>query len=136
MITVIMGSERYTIDQLVQMSGFSRRAIRYYVQEGLLDPPAGRGRGGFYNDSHVLRLQKIRSLRAQGISLNVIKRLLGSDSAAEILHVRETWARYQIAPGLEVCVRQDVEASSGRELSEIVSFATSVMKEGREDEQG
>ncbi|MCK4823506.1 MerR family transcriptional regulator, partial [bacterium] len=30
-----------------------RRTIRYYIQEGLLEPPAGRGRGGFYYDSHL-----------------------------------------------------------------------------------
>lgn len=131
-----MKSERYTIDQLVQMSGFSRRAIRYYVQERLLDPPAGRGRGGFYNDSHLFRLQKIRSLQSQGMSLTAIKRLFSSGSTTNVSHVRETWARYQIAPGLEMCVRRDVEASSGKELNEIMRLATSIMKEETKDEQG
>jgi len=46
-------NERYTIDQLCERTGFTRRTIHFYVNEGLIDPPAGRGRGGFYNDSQL-----------------------------------------------------------------------------------
>ena len=130
-----MNSERYTIDQLVEMSGYSRRAIRYYIQENLLDPPAGRGRGGFYNDSHLVRLQKVRALQAQGMTLIAIKRLLSSGAAVQAAPDREVWARYAVAPGIEISVRRDVEASSGRKLGEILRFAKSIIKEETKDEQ-
>jgi DNA-binding transcriptional MerR regulator len=129
-----MNSGKYTIDQLVEMSGYSRRAIRYYIQENLLDPPAGRGRGGFYNDSHLAHLQKIRSLQSQGMSLMAIKRLRESGNVREILPAREVWAKYNIAPGIDINVRRDLEASSGKKLDELIKFAISVMKEETQDE--
>lgn len=135
MITVIMNPDRYTIDQLVEMTGYSRRAIRYYVQENLLDPPAGRGRGGFYNDSHLARLQKIRSLQSQGMSLTAIKRLFTAGVAVEMPQTREIWARYCVAPGIEINVRRDVESSAGRKVDELIRTAVSIMKEGEHDEQ-
>jgi len=134
-ITVIMDSDRYTIEQLQELTGYSRRAIRYYIQENLLDPPAGRGRGGFYSDSHLAHLRRIRSLQSQGMSLMAIKELLRSGEAVETPHTREVWARYDIGPGIELSVRRDVEAASGRKLSEIVRFATSVIKEETQDDQ-
>ena len=129
-----MDPAKYTIDQLVEMSGFSRRAIRYYIQENLLAPPAGRGRGGFYNDSHLAHLQRIRSLRSQGLSLMAIKRLTESVDTEQVLYPREVWAKYDIAPGMEINVRRDVEASSARKLNDIIRIAISIMKEETEDE--
>lgn len=134
-ITVLMTSNRYTIDQLVEMTGYSRRAIRYYIQENLLEPPAGRGRGGFYNDRHLAHLQKIRSLQSQGMSLMAIKRLLAAGAIAEIPQAREVWARYDIAPGIEIYVRRDIESSAGRKVDELIRTAKSIMKEEQDDKR-
>jgi DNA-binding transcriptional MerR regulator len=68
-----MNSDRFLIDELCQMTGFSRRAVRYYVENGLLTPPAGRGRGGFYGPEHVERLKRIRELLDQGLRLSAIQ---------------------------------------------------------------
>ena len=59
----------HTIDQLSERTGFPVRTIRYYVQEGLVDPPAGRGRGGYYYDSHLQRLLEIKALQDRGLKL-------------------------------------------------------------------
>lgn len=128
-----MSADRYTIDELVEMTGYSRRAIRYYVQEDLLQPPAGRGRGGFYSDSHLAQLQRIRSLQSQGMSLMAIKRLLAAGVVPEIAQAREVWARYDIAPGIEINVRRDVESSVGRKVDELIRTAKSIMKEEGHD---
>ena len=71
-----MKRKRYTIQELSELTGFSRRTIRYYIQEGLLEPPAGRGRGGFYYDSHLKKLSKIRQLQNQGLKLGSIAQIL------------------------------------------------------------
>jgi DNA-binding transcriptional MerR regulator len=71
-----MKSKRYTIEELGNLSGFSRRTIRYYIQEGLLEPPAGRGRGGFYFDSHLETLRRIRLLQAEQLGLTAIQEIL------------------------------------------------------------
>ncbi len=40
----VMETKKYTIEELCDLTGYSRRTIRYYVQSGIIDPPAGRGR--------------------------------------------------------------------------------------------
>lgn len=71
-----MGAVTYTIDQVCEMTGVSRRTVRYYVQEGLLAPPAGRGRGGYYLESQVERLREIKSLQKRGWTLSSIEKYL------------------------------------------------------------
>jgi len=71
--------KKYTIDDLSELTGYSRRTIRYYIQEGLLDAPAGRGKGGFYFDSHLSQLQLIRQLQGRGMSLSAIFKYMERD---------------------------------------------------------
>jgi DNA-binding transcriptional MerR regulator len=82
-----MDTVTYTIDQICEMTGVPRRTVRYYVEEGLLEPPIGRGRGGNYLDSHVERLRKIKSLQEQGWTLSSIERHLKTRSTADALEV-------------------------------------------------
>src|SRR4029450_12323962 len=45
----------YAIGELADLGGISRRTIRYYVQEGLLPPPLGLGRGNHYGREQLDR---------------------------------------------------------------------------------
>ncbi len=67
---------RYKIQDLVQVSGIPRRTIRYYVQRGLLPAPLGSGRGHYYTQDHLQRLQRIREMQRAGRSLDEIGVLL------------------------------------------------------------
>jgi DNA-binding transcriptional MerR regulator len=69
-------NKKYTIEQLSELTGYSRRTIRYYVEEGLIDSPAGRGKGGFYFDSHINKLGIIKQLQERGMSLSAISAYL------------------------------------------------------------
>ena len=94
-----MKQKRYTIQELSELTGYSRRTIRYYIQEGLLEPPAGRGRGGYYYDSHWDALSKIRQLQNQGLQLASISRILKSAEMAtlekDVVHKEEmAWEGY------------------------------------------
>ncbi|MFT3785003.1 MAG: MerR family DNA-binding transcriptional regulator [Tepidisphaeraceae bacterium] len=40
-----MIAESYSIDELASAAGITRRAVRFYVQQGLLEAPVGRGAG-------------------------------------------------------------------------------------------
>lgn len=75
---------QYRIEELCEQFGISRRTVRYYVQEGLLEAPAGRGRGGFYSAAHRERLARILALRAQGLPLALIRRELEADTLGAI----------------------------------------------------
>ncbi|MFC2145627.1 MerR family transcriptional regulator [Actinomycetota bacterium] len=71
--------KKYTIDDLSELTGYSRRTIRYYIQEGLLDPPAGRGKGGFYFGHHLSQLQLIKQLQDKKMSLSSISKYMNRD---------------------------------------------------------
>ncbi len=133
-----MDEPRYTIDELVEKTGFPRRTIRYYVQEGLIPPPAGRGRGGFYNDSHVALLRRIQELRQRGLSLSAISGLAPSATPTppEPEPLRQAWARYEVAPGIELHVSRDMEQHESRKLMHLLRAARSIMKEETDEGTG
>jgi DNA-binding transcriptional MerR regulator len=67
----------YTIGEVARMSGLSPRMLRHYDEIGLL-APAGRSISGYrqYDDTDLLRLQRILSFRATGMSLEDISKAL------------------------------------------------------------
>ncbi len=148
-----MSGNRYRIEDLSERTGFSRRTIRYYIQSGLLEPPAGRGRGGFYGEGHLRRLQEIRALQDRGLRLRVIQQLLDrrqgngaalapqpapAGTAAEAgpgaerrpagPEDREVWVRYPILPGVELLVRRELEGQAGARLAETVRIARTILR--------
>jgi DNA-binding transcriptional MerR regulator len=67
---------KYRVDELAAACGVSVDTIRYYQSMGLLPPPHHEGRVALYGPEHVQRLERIRSLKAKGLSLAVISRVL------------------------------------------------------------
>jgi DNA-binding transcriptional MerR regulator len=130
-----MQDKKYTIQELSELTGFSIRTIRYYVQEGLIDPPAGRGRGGFYFDSQLNQLKQIKSLQEKGMKLSSIVQYLKGDVAEEPSFARDVWVKYEIAPGLEISVRRDVEEKEGKKVLEIIKTVKSIVREEPDEER-
>jgi len=56
-------SDTLDINALSRETGINVRTIRYYLAEGLLPPPAGRGPAAVYGSGHRDRLQLIRLLQ-------------------------------------------------------------------------
>lgn len=77
-----MNTDRLSIQDLVDLSGVSRRTIRYYVQRGLIPPPEGAGRGHYYTRGHLEQLQHVRAMQQAGHSLDEIAALIGDVSDA------------------------------------------------------
>jgi DNA-binding transcriptional MerR regulator len=73
-----------TIDELAGRAGMTVRNVRAYQSRGLIPPPQLRGRTGYYGDEHVMRLELIRDLQAEGFNLEAIKRILDSTSGESI----------------------------------------------------
>jgi DNA-binding transcriptional MerR regulator len=55
-------SEPLTIDDLAQQAGVPVRTVRYYISQGLLPGPDGRGKAATYDADHLARLRLIRRL--------------------------------------------------------------------------
>lgn len=62
-----------TMAEAQERSGLTRKAIRYYIEAGLIDPP--QGENGYYEfgDAHIARLRLIRALRDLGVPVSTLK---------------------------------------------------------------
>ncbi len=132
----------------------SARAIRFYVANGLLDHPEGKGTAATYHYKHLLQLLAIKIRQREGQTLDVIKgeiagmqgdqleRRVATALAPALSNGADTavardddepaiWRRLPVADGIELHVRSDSPAA--RE-STMVAIRESVRAAlGRED---
>jgi DNA-binding transcriptional MerR regulator len=81
-----------SIEELARRGDLPVRTIRYYIAEGLLPGPDGRGKAATYGEEHLLRLRLIRRLTGQYVPLAEIRaRLagLGPDDLRALLATEE-----------------------------------------------
>lgn len=64
---------RFTAETLAFRAGVPLRTVRFYVQEKLIDPPLGRGRGAHFTEHHLAQLQQARTLQNAGFTLEAIR---------------------------------------------------------------
>ena len=126
---------RYAMAELVEETGFSARAIRFYITKGLLPPAHGRGPTATYDSGHLLRLRAIQRRRERGLSLDEIKEDLGGRTDEEIadeLEIRtepeeDRWRRIILHPNIELHVReragQERDFRLARAVERIVKLA-------------
>jgi len=105
---------RYGIEELAALGGVTRRTVRYYVQQELLPAPLGVGRGRHYGPEHLARLQAVKALQEQGLSLDEVRQAVehgkGRGRAAKAASLpepsvaRTAWTRIEIVPGVELHV--------------------------------
>ncbi len=72
----------YTIEQVAQRAGMTKRTLRYYEEMGLL-PPMGRTEGNYrqYSEEDIRLLKRIKELRdLLGFSLTDIRKLLDAEN--------------------------------------------------------
>jgi len=125
---------RYGIADLAELGGVSRRTVRYYVQENLLPPPFGLGRGDHYGPAHLDRLLQVKALQEAGRTLEEIRRTLGGPPArrAEIAELsasprhepppRELWRRLMLADGVELHIAGNVRLPASGRLAELAAW--------------
>ena len=123
-----MKRKKYTIKELSELTGISRRTIRFYIQEGILEPPAGRGRGGFYFDSHLKKIEEIRRLRFSGMGLESIRRYFAerekdSEKTGSLLELkREVWVEYMVIDGIKICINRRYEKDYKKKIIELLKI--------------
>jgi DNA-binding transcriptional MerR regulator len=86
-----------SIEELAQAADVPVRTVRYYISEGLLSGPGGRGRAATYDDEHLGRLQLIRRLVDQHVPLAEVRKRLAQLSGAEVESLLRTEQRREAA---------------------------------------
>jgi DNA-binding transcriptional MerR regulator len=71
--------EQWRVEDLARRADVSVDTIRFYQKRRLLPPPARSGRVAWYGTDHVDRLARIRELRARGLTLALIGRILDGE---------------------------------------------------------
>jgi DNA-binding transcriptional MerR regulator len=99
----------YSIDELAALVELPRRTIRYYIQQGLVQPPIGEKRAAYYTDSHLQQLLTIRKWQQAGLSLDRIREILISGNLDTLPPPKprghgtvEVWSHLVVADGLEI----------------------------------
>ena len=77
--------DTFTLSELAETSGVSKRSIRYYIQSGLLPAAPRTGRGTVYPSSHLARLALIQQLKERHQPLDEIRRQIEDLSDAEVV---------------------------------------------------
>jgi DNA-binding transcriptional MerR regulator len=126
-------TRQYSIEELCELSGFSRRTVRYYVQQGILEPPAGRGRGGLYYDSHLERLLHLKAHQEKGLKLSEIQKIFSEVIGPSPETTREVWVKYPVIAGIEIHISRDLEAAERKKVLKILRIAKEIFKGDTDD---
>jgi DNA-binding transcriptional MerR regulator len=131
----------YNADELADLGGVTRRTVRYYVQEGLLPPPQGVGRGRHYGRPHLDRLLEVKAWQEAGLSLDDIRARRmpppgGGKPAPRLSQPlpRSTWRRLALAPGVELHVAHDIRLPAPGRLEELVEWCRNHLSPNTEGE--
>jgi DNA-binding transcriptional MerR regulator len=78
-------SGEYDLAELCRAAGVTQRTVRYYIQQGLLEPPDSRGPRARYGEGHLQRLRLIRLLQRRHLPLAEIRQMIDelSDGGVE-----------------------------------------------------
>jgi DNA-binding transcriptional MerR regulator len=141
------GAGTFTAETLAFRAGIPLRTVRFYVQEKLIDPPLGRGRGANFTEHHLVQLQQARALQNAGFSLDAIRERRGELSLGlQVMMafdaMRRSWRaaeqpaqeggddaldaneciRIPMTQGVELMVSQNRPLPSPRQLVEIALY--------------
>lgn len=71
--------DRWRVEELAERADVSVDTIRFYQKRKLVPPPVRDGRIVWYGEEHLERLLRIRDLRAHGLTLALIGRVVDGD---------------------------------------------------------
>jgi len=113
---------RYTLSEVCGWTGVSRRNVRFYIQEGLVDRPNGVGRGAWYSGKHMSQLMIIKYWKDEGLSLQRIRDLLQAKDSNSLPPPRgntggiEVWSHMHVKDGVELHIQPGKAGLSPEQL--------------------
>ena len=124
------------LTELSKRTGVPPRTIRLYITRGLLPGPMRRGRGALYGQEHLERLDRIRKLQSEGLTLKDIGRQMDSGPSEQAIPAPVSCWRYAIADDVVVNVRADISPWRKRLIfNALARLASELAEPGKENEQ-
>ena len=130
---------RYSIDELARLAGVSGRTVRYYVQRGLIPPPAGRGPGRHYGQEHLERILHLRTLQREGLTLDGAIHSLDGGSRRPAMNEpvhRELVTRIRLDEGRWLEIAPGADVPSDHQLRELVRCCQEILDPARRKTAG
>lgn len=132
-----MTARKMQIGEVAELCGLSLRTVRYYEEQGLIEPEA-RSEGGFrlYTDEQVERLRLIRQMKPLGFTVAEMRELLdarellGSSSAG---HKQRALATERLTEFSSAAVQRCEELRE--QLARAEEFAEALRRETRRAER-
>lgn len=115
----------HSLEELCAMVDLPKRTIRYYMQLGLVDRPAGETRAAQYSAIQLEQLIRVKQLASAGISLERIGEIMRGEPVPVPprqlrpgdIHVR---SQVFIAPGVELQIDPESVGLSPEKMREFV----------------
>ena len=135
--------DRIAIDELCALVDLPRRTVRYYIQEELVDRPAGAKRGAYYTRRHVEQLMTVRTWQRAGLSLERIRELVsGAGETPSPLpppRARRPGdvtlrTHVTLAPGVELVIDPQEAGLGAEAVRSIVRRAASLVDQTRKED--
>jgi len=77
------------IGRVSELTGVTRKAIRYYESIGLITSPSRKGSYRVYNDNDVVVISMIRRAQTLGFSLTELKDIVSKKSEDNVFPIKE-----------------------------------------------
>lgn len=123
-----------TLAELALASGVAARTIRYYIVRGLVPPPLAGGRSACYGGAHLDRLERIRELQSQGLTLAEVAWKLAQHHEEQPVPQPSAWLHYPLADDVTVLVRSDASPWRMKRLRSLLSQMAAQLKSAENTE--
>ncbi len=117
--------QSFSLDELCALTDLPKRTVRYYVQIGLVDRPAGETRAATYSSVHLEQLLCVKKWTAAGVSLDRIRDLLQGESSPVPTRPRaagsiEVCSHLTVSEGIELVIEPSRAGLSPEQLRNFV----------------
>ena len=129
-----INKQDFSLDELCKLTDTSKRTIRFYIQQQLVNRPIGEKRTARYNQQHLEQLLTIRKWQDAGLSLERIGEILKTPAQDDLPPPRrqpgtpEVWSHMMITEGLELHVNASQSGLSPEQLRMLLREVMQVYK--------
>ncbi len=134
--------KKYSLDELCSLTEFTKRTVRFYMQEGLVDRSEGQKKGAFYLEKHLLQLLEIKKWQKAGLSLDRIKEIIRDENTDVLVPpikiqqagTVEVWSHLLISDGISLQIEPNRAGLTPEQTRELATKLMQIYKEIKQAE--